>query len=192
MTAAQRALMIPETLEAVLLWIDRDTTGYWYEHGQPQIYYQREGVLARCGLVNRCWYKQATRLLWKHPAPKFRHHRQNSLPALFDNIDSERRQFYADFIENGVLVTVSSSDASHVDEALRGLRFPKLESLSMYIEGGFYGYHIPRVEHPQLSALEIDPPYDVSTDTFGVPIDDMDEILEQVPVSSPSNTKLIV
>lgn len=181
-TVVQRALLMPKILSTIFMWIHLDRYGYWYvydEDGEKDYGYGREGVLARCGLVNKLWYNEAMRYLWMAPTLGFM---QNSLPALFANIHPARRQFYANFIKAAILVTVREDCAGECDDALRGVAFPKLESLHMILDGYGDGVYVPRIKSHRLAVLKINPPYDVNPETFGVTRDEMDTILEQIPV----------
>jgi hypothetical protein len=182
MTVVPRALSIPEILSTIFMWIHQDQDGYWYvydEEGDQDYGYGREGVLARCGVVNKLWHNEAMRYLWMAPTLGFM---QNSLPALFANIDPARRQFYANYIKTATLVTVSEDRAGECDDALRGVAFPKLQSLHMMLDGYGDGLYVPRIQIHRLAVLEINPQYDVNPETFGMTSDEMDTILEQIPV----------
>ncbi|KAF2096260.1 hypothetical protein NA57DRAFT_79027 [Rhizodiscina lignyota] len=184
--AVQRALLMPEVLSAIFKWIHEDNASFWYAkdgHRDTHYRYGREGVLVRCGLVNRLWFKEAMRCLWMEPNVGF--FRQCNLPALFAKINPSRRQFYADFIKKAVLVTIS--DSRDPDSPLCAVIFPKLEALKLVLDGYCDGFYVPKVNCPKLTNLEIDPPYESEPEeSFGITRDEMDIILDQIPNVFPS------
>ena len=96
-TAAQRALGIPEILSAILRWIYRDDYSWWIsapnEDGTLGHLHNSRGVLLRCGLINTLWNKESMRYLWKEP--RTLGFRKSSLPVFFAKIEPSRRQLYA-------------------------------------------------------------------------------------------------
>src|ERR1700761_4333209 len=145
--AVQRALLMPEILSAVLIWITLDEFGDIH-HG-----YGPGGVLARCGLVSKLWFNEAIPYLWRDLTMMgyMYHH----LSALFALVEPTRRQFYANFVETATIVTLYEDRPREEDDALRGVAFPKLKSLCMRL-GGRRQIHVPMIESHRVTALEID------------------------------------
>jgi hypothetical protein len=182
-TVVQRALLMPEILSTIFKWISPDQSGWWCvynKEGDEEYAHTREGVLARCGLVNKLWYNEAMRCLWREPTHGFF---ASSLQQLFAKIDPARRQFYANFIEAAILSTADEDQVGKSDDALSGVTFPKLKSLYMFLVGPA----VPKTKILQLAVLEIDPYYDSHPETngpeiFGLSRAKMDTFLEQIPV----------
>ena len=83
------------------------------------------------------------------------------------------------------MVTVHSDRAHDVDAAIRCVEFPRLTSLTMNLDGYGDGTYVPRLEKHQVISMHIDPPFDVNPDSYGVIRDEMDIIMDQIPVVNP-------
>jgi hypothetical protein len=176
MTAAQRAMPMPEILSIILKNQDEDNICYFSSYLDSE----RENFLFRCGLINKLWYTEAMPLLWS--ATIVGDLLSNSLPKYFTNIDSERRQFYANLVEKAVIVTVNEEKAAEDDAVLKGLKFPKLDYMWMMLDDHQDGFYVPRVEGHCIKTLEIDPRFELYPDTYGMTRDEIGMILEQIPV----------
>jgi hypothetical protein len=184
-TAVQRALLLPEILSLIFAWIRQDRD-YFYrgnfdeEEWEYRLSYGREGVLLRCGLVNKLWYAEAMPIMWSSPwslgcvVP-------NSLPQFFLNMDPPRRQYYANFVETVTLATTSKEQGVRADLVLRDLKFPKLESVMLRLVD-HDGCYIPRVEKQAVKSVDIDPRFEVYPDTYGMSRDEIGSILDQITV----------
>lgn len=188
LTAAEHALRLPEILFSIFSWIHEDRYGYWgyieyydddggYETEEPG--YGHEGVLMRCGLVNKLWYAEAMPILWATPGT-LGMLTSNSLPRFFSPIKSlARRQFYANFVQTATLVTVTEDAAAECDSALFGVTFPKSTSLKLILNHSCY---VPRVEGHGFTELLIDPPFECNPDTYLMTRDQIGAVLDQIPV----------
>lgn len=185
-TAVQRALQMPEILSRIFERIYEDYKSYYSvydEEGEEEevIYsYGREGVLVRCGLVNNLWYHEAMRLLWRAPTVGF--YLQNSFVKYFAKIDPARRQFYANYVEEAKLVTVNEERAAECDDVLKDVAFPRLKGVGMVLDDWNDGFYVPRIGKHWVTHLEIDPRFEYNPTTYGMTIDEMGMILEQIPV----------
>ena len=204
---AGKALAIPEILSTIFGFIYEDD-GFWYspdgedEDRDLRIIdqmmgkkdgtrrsYGRDGVLLRCALVSHLWFDEALPYLWRTSRQWFSigDWYSGSLPALFAKMTPSRRQLYANLVEDCLLVTVSheSTTAGEADEAFRGVHFPKLQSITMMLPG--YGSkHVPLINSPNVTMLELDPSFDYYPDTYRVDGEELDIILDQVAVCSAS------
>jgi hypothetical protein len=71
----------------------------------------------------------------------------NSLPTFFQPIESiARHQFYANLVQTAVLITIAEREAAESDAALRGLSFPKRNSLELRCNYHQDGLYVPRFE----------------------------------------------
>ena len=183
-TAVQRALSLPEILSAIFMWIDENQWPCWQFYDHDKNYpYGREGVLIRCALVNKLWYNESMRCLWSDPSSRILQYSQSSLPTAFGNLDPGRRQFYANFVKTANLITVDEADLEETNDLLRGVAFPKLKLLRLIEQDCAGPNYVPRIGIHRVRELDIDVPYDCHTG-YGVSQDDMDTLLEQIPVRS--------
>ncbi|KAH8698940.1 hypothetical protein BGW36DRAFT_460756 [Talaromyces proteolyticus] len=212
-TASQRALSLPEIVSEVLYWIhiDENISESDFKKDVPQEYIEPEsfddpippsptysygkfGVLFRCCLVNRLWYQEAVPLMWETIEGWFW---DPLLPICFEGIfHHSRRQFYANFIKRLVLQTINQQTAQRYDLLLRGLVFPKLEWLRLYLRGNIWEkYGVPPVDGPNLKTMELDPHFenDITGTDYLTSQDDWENVFEQVPIQFPAleNVRII-
>ncbi|KAK7217739.1 hypothetical protein V2G26_005742 [Clonostachys chloroleuca] len=182
-------LLLREIVAEVMKWIDID---HWFSHevysgkldeyDEPELLatYGKDGVLARCCCVNRLWFEEAAPLLWAKPT-QFTFASDQTLSKMFDQLNVSRRQMYANFIKEAVIAGVPPDEAFENDEPLKGLEFPKLESVDLPLAGWGESEYIPRIRNHQVRILAIDPSFDIYPDTYRVMQDEMGSILEQIP-----------
>jgi hypothetical protein len=115
-TAAQRALAIPEILNNIFA--QKSQNDPYFHFTESEQY-----DLLRWGLVNRTWYGEAIRLLWAHP--------MGPMDLLMANIPLDRRQYYANFITWARVIRQAQSQETYFEDGgpLHGLIFPKLTKL---------------------------------------------------------------
>ncbi|KAJ7640837.1 hypothetical protein DFH06DRAFT_1334554 [Mycena polygramma] len=174
-SAARVALSLPEIVDTVFYCLEMDDD-YWDAKLED---------LSRCGRVNKLWYHEAMRHLWRDvtrwSCP--------TLPALFAPIEPPRRQLYAGLIECCILdVVFNTKDAAvAVDAALQGLNFSRLSDVRMSVMGWGNGYppHVPRIEKNRVRHLKVDPRYYAYPEVFGVSAKEWDGILKQIPTVFP-------
>ncbi|RHZ61405.1 hypothetical protein CDV55_105999 [Aspergillus turcosus] len=179
MTATQHALLLPEIRGSIIKWAGEEPYDHdnIYDAEQDiEIPCTREYTLLCCGLVNKTWYHDAMPILWKDLHPSFYWH---NLPKLFRSITPDRRQFYANFVEKALLHAVMDENDDN-DEILKSLAFPKLRALHLFVGVG-HGY-IPRIQGHRIEELDV-VPYHHAYPIVMVGAEDMNAILEQIPVS---------
>jgi len=183
--AVHSALHLPEILHIIFTWIQRDTGGFWplYDKEKDNAVdsYGVDGVLARCALVNKLWYLKAMPILWAFPNSHC-----GSKPAcltqIFGAIEPPRRQSLANFVREANLVTVDTSD--NRDAAIRGIAFPKLQTVTMTLDD-YSGVHVPRIENHIIKSLDLDPRFEYYPDTYGMSPDQMESVLDQISIVFP-------
>ncbi|CAG9984975.1 unnamed protein product [Clonostachys byssicola] len=182
-------LLLREIVAEVMKWIDIDYefshdvySGKLDEYDEPELLttYGKNGVLARCCCVNQLWFDEAAPLLWAAPT-EFTFAMDQTLSKVFDQLDASRRQMYANFVKEAVIAGVPPDEASENDEPLKGLDFPKLESVDLPLAGWGQSEYIPRIRNHRVKILAIDPSFDIYPDTYRVMQDEMGSILEQIP-----------
>jgi hypothetical protein len=102
MTATQRVLLLPEIRRSIIEWAGEEPYDYdsFYDAKRDkEVSCSREYTLLCCGLVNKTWYREAMRILWKDLHPLLWWH---NLPGYFRSITPDRRQFYANFVKRAI------------------------------------------------------------------------------------------
>ena len=200
-TATRHALALPEMVHEILGWIMRDHASCWTvrkdgateapdddlewnDWEDPPRSYGRHGVLVQCAQVNRLWFSEAVPFLWADLAD---YPSDRSLPEFFVAVpDLARRQLYASVVEQADLCPVEVGESAEaVDQSLRNVSFPRIESLRLRLPGCDGPSHLPRVCCPRLVTLEIDPRFEHMPDTYCVLPQEWDEVLDQIPVGGP-------
>lgn len=165
-SAAQRALSIPEILAEIFMWIcTKRRRAYALKY------------LARCGRVNKTWFNEAMRLLWIEPVieSKASTYHPSSLVLLFAKTCSvERRQFYANFIQKANLHTVGGYVGAQSNYMLRDIVFPSLRSVRILIDNKGHRLDVPILMNHRITDLEFEPSRSKSRH-------EIDKILEQIP-----------
>ncbi|VUC28742.1 unnamed protein product [Clonostachys rosea] len=188
--APTNPLLLREIVAEVMKWIDMDYgfshevySGKLDEYDEPEVLasYGKDGVLARCCCVNRLWFNEAAPLLWAAPT-QFTFAMDQTLSKMLDKLDMSRRQLYANFVKEAVIAGVPPDDAFEHDEPLKGLDFPKLESVDLPLAGWGESEYIPRIKNHRVKILAIDPSFDIYPDTYRVMQNEMGSILDQIPV----------
>lgn len=169
--SAKRALSIPETLAAIFFWIYTEC-----------LRSDALAHLARYGQVNKTWFDEAMRLLWRDPTTTL-HPKQSSLVLLFAKTNPERRQFYANFIQRANLTTIGGYVTAQSNYMLRDIEFPRLRCLRLIVDYHGFRVDVPFLRNHSLTELEIESYCSKSKD-------DMDMILEQIPDIFPQLEKV--
>lgn len=168
MSATDRAFQLPELLAAILKRVQMTERSR-----------DRDRSLLACCLVNSIWFSAAMPLLWASPTDRYVVETMwPTLPLLFSRIEPARRQMYADAVKNACLM--SAERFAPYDEAIQGVSFPALRTLTVYLDDG---HHVPTVKGHQVRGLTLNPRFDVNPDTYGVDRDDIETILDQIAVS---------
>ncbi|CAK5279817.1 unnamed protein product [Mycena citricolor] len=209
LTGTTHALSLPEILNLVLGWIYADDMYHatvrrhgadaadWFsvplapdstdeedEEDWEILYFSNAHVLVRCALVNHAWFYEAVPYLWRDPCT----YMSDSLHSHFSGISSlERKQFYANFVRVGKETTSDGAGKSRLNAQellLEGPDFPRLEEMSIYLDGS--GAWIPPIRGDNVRVLTLDPSFDVNPDTYRVSRADMDGILDILPIFFPN------
>lgn len=134
--------------------------------------YDRHGVLLRCMLVSRHWFDMAVKVLWRFPS-KYEYG-LDSLARRMMGLEKERRQFYADLVEEATEMTGKDKEK---DEALEGLKFPKLKKVRLMTRDAY----VPKIEARGVESVVIDPHYEpCNPEYYGVTQGEMERVLEQI------------
>lgn len=135
MTAAQTVLSIAELVAEIFYHLGDDTSS-----------------LARCTQVNSLWCAEAVRRRWRHPQNR---PYGDSLASIFAGIHPDRRQAYANFVKAGDLHVVRRKNIGIWSSFLRGLRFTRLRSLTLYLDLCQPHIYLPRINAPGVTMLRI-------------------------------------
>ena len=193
-----QVLAMPEILERIFTWLSLDV-GIFVEGRSytlpltdpgnendddaydPDIKYHGSwGVLARCARVNKLWWMEATPLIWREPHWDLWSH---DSATILRRVEPERRQYYANFIEEAQLWSYEPNNNPAADEMFRETKFPRLAKVRIVLPTSGKATHMPRLNAPELRDLEIDPPCDSYPRTYhGFGPDNWDVIFEQIPV----------
>jgi hypothetical protein len=134
-TAAQKVLSVGELVSLILSHIGAHSR-----------------TVALCTSVNSLWCAEAIRLRWKCPCKQpF----DNSLASIFAAIDPERRQSYADHVQEGRLDVVLKKNISVWNTLFREITFPRLSSLTVYLDVCQPRIYLPRIRAPGVTILHI-------------------------------------
>ncbi|KAF3940532.1 hypothetical protein ABW19_dt0207515 [Dactylella cylindrospora] len=175
LSATQHALLLPEILSLVLEWINEDT--YYelcvYEENPKDPRYPQvlssignKGVLSCCCRVNKLWFQESVRFLWRDPSAPGAGWKR--LPDVFRTIEPGRKQMYANYIEECLMGDIYAKDNSVViNEELEGLEFPNMKRIRIMLMGR-YSMHIPRLGKNATKELELDPRFEYHPDTYYV------------------------
>lgn len=178
MSAVQRALHIPEVLDAIVEQVHRT--------GDDD---DRDQQVLNCGLTCKRWFDAAVGVLWRSPTERdildselgttFCH-----LPFLLSKVDPARRQFYASAVESCNLIT--DNRALHYDYTIEGITFPKLQAITIFLD---HGRHVSPLAGHRVRRIALDPSYEPEPASFGVSADDLDAILGDIVVSLPARPR---
>ncbi|KAI5300884.1 hypothetical protein KEM55_004176 [Ascosphaera atra] len=150
-TATERALALPEILEQIF-------TPLCLEAQLPIGNYQSGRALQAAACVSRTWHLEAIRLLWKNPPNT----RGDSIPQMLARIPQERRQVYANYLEEGLIDALESRERKatwmkeaqmHCKDVLPGLSFPKLKSVLVMVQPE--ADYVPPIESQNITDLFI-------------------------------------
>jgi hypothetical protein len=189
-SAVQRALELPEILQIIFLDIEATYFIKLYTTSGPDNVQtplwkatSPHKNLARCCLVNRIFYLEASRQLWKNLTYLGWH---QQIPDLFKKVSLERRQQLAGYVTEGRLATVyRGAHARSIDDILDGLKFPRLRKINLSLKDGLDGafLHIPQIDGSAVQTLHVEAKYNSWDDTHGMNSSEFGDILNQIPVS---------
>lgn len=190
-SAAHRALTSPILLETIFLFILADKLGQWEarsatndstaddSESQSYSHYGSAGVLRRCAQVNRFWFHEALPHLWKDVVTEASHY---PLSQIFQNIQPDRRQLYANFIERAS--ERNYHDGEKCDHILHDLTFPRLKTLHVFLN---HQHRFPQVRTDVLETLILDPHYEPCyPEMYFVDQDVSAAVLDQIAVLYPN------
>jgi hypothetical protein len=134
-TAVQNALSLPEILTVIFESAYTDERTQWFTkpaalflvYGKPA-YVRRDGMLVRFGLVNKTWFYEAIRVLWRDVSglDSFVLHRT------FYSLELVRRQGYANYICTAGFNTCLLGEVNTAGKALGSVVFPQLTKLHLH------------------------------------------------------------
>lgn len=109
-------------------------------------------TVAICTSVNSLWCAEAIRLRWKCPKKKpF----GKSLASIFAGIDPQRRQLYANYVQEGRLDVVLKKNISVWNAFFREVTFHRLCSLTVYVDVCQPRIYLPHIRAPGVTILHI-------------------------------------
>jgi hypothetical protein len=193
-SAAHKVLSTPLLLERIFTWIYEDVYGSWPVPERPQKprdedeeynssdYIERGGVLARCALVSKQWFYEATRILWRDWEDKI--FLRPKFVETFTKMEPTRPQLYADMIHHAELAVVENPELFYtVQTTFTDITFSNLKSLYLYVPGdGSDRAEIPIFHAPQLTKLSFDPQYDWLPVSYSVQQDEWKVIFDLITV----------
>ncbi|KAF2222021.1 hypothetical protein BDZ85DRAFT_174484, partial [Elsinoe ampelina] len=177
--AAQRALQLPEIVSVLFQIIHTGPYAVSYTHNATKRYLDEIDILFRCSLVNKLWYKEATRLIWIEPQIMTY---SVSFPDLFAAIPADRRQFYANFVEEVTYMSLNDKETAKHNELFENVVFPRLENICVRLD---WESCIPKLNCPNLQELNLDPRHEYYPEMWVVTQDRTDIILDQVATLYP-------
>ncbi|KAJ5733571.1 hypothetical protein N7493_002357 [Penicillium malachiteum] len=137
-SAAQRALSLPEIVGEILNWAQKDK--------QPLSH------LAQVARINQAWYIEANSRLWRHGTEE----KGRSLPEALGRVQQSRQHLHAGWIKSANLVDSTKSNVADTTRALRGMKFERLEYLAIIIRNTpNQRFQMPRIDAPMLKILDI-------------------------------------
>ncbi|KAJ5358805.1 uncharacterized protein N7496_011218 [Penicillium cataractarum] len=163
-SAAQRVFALPELMSKILEYFAGKQR--LSSPGNPLGFTDLQS-LQYCSLVNKYWHMHAMRLFWGNPTPAkgipLHLHGylidegpfDTSLVQRFVVVKADRRQFYADLVLEANLMVVRPRDQPWADRLFRGLTFPKLHKLVIYLDQSEALVSIPVIKAPNLSRIEV-------------------------------------
>ncbi|KAJ5449787.1 uncharacterized protein N7458_006236 [Penicillium daleae] len=218
-SATYQVLYSPLLLEQILTWISEDTNGYWPRPEAPKKpqalnstsnlnpnsdddsdydptkYIESGGVLLRCALVNKHWFHESTRILWRHW--KDQNLCRSVLTETFAKMKLDRRQFYANMINRADLLLIGEYIACQVTQSItlsgeqracqvvrsifEDITFPNLRAVHLTVPGHFdKRVEIPIFRAPRLKTLLLDPEYDWLPVSYSVSQDQWKMLFELI------------
>jgi hypothetical protein len=127
-TVAQSALAIPEIVAEIFIYLIQERCGM-SNFGEPSSVQDARSLLP-CSRVNSLWWAEAMRYTWRYPTIGTK----ASLDLRLAKVHPSRRQFFAKFIKRAKIVSAYPGDFPWRAAVLRGLVFPKLDSLALCID----------------------------------------------------------
>ncbi|KAJ5707422.1 hypothetical protein N7488_007223 [Penicillium malachiteum] len=137
-SAAQRALSLPEIVGEILKWAKKDN--------QPLSH------LAQVARVNQVWYIEANSRLWRHGTEE----KGRSLPEALGRVQQSRQHLHAGWVKSANLVDSNRSNVADTTRALRGMKFERLEYLAIIIRNTpKQRFQMPRIDTSMVKILDI-------------------------------------
>lgn len=121
--------------------------------------------LQRCSLVNKWWFVHIMRFFWKNPTPAriiplafqgylpFEGPFETSLVQRFTGTNVVHRPLYAGWVREANLMVVS--EVNETNALFRGVEFPILHSLVIFLDPDVRPVRLPVIRAPNLSRIEI-------------------------------------
>ncbi|KAJ5695892.1 hypothetical protein N7536_006304 [Penicillium majusculum] len=134
-TATQRALGIAEIVGNIISFL-------------PQEYFEPETDLISSALVNKFWLAEALPVIWKKLYP-------HPMEHMFAALKPDRRQFYANFVVSGTTRVFDEREPGPEDTPcdLRGIMFPKMTELRMFVITQYGETSLPDLNCPNLRRM---------------------------------------
>lgn len=200
-SAAHKVLSSPPLLERILTWISQDVYGNWPvskhpkpppkenthlhdddDDDEPEAWIEISGVLLRCALVNKTWFREAIRILWRNWEERMLY--SSVITETFSKIEPSRRQFYANLIHCAEVVVISDLQLCQLArDVLADITFSNLESVQITVPGHGRNSEVPIFRAPRLKTLFIDPEYDWMPVSYSVNQDQWRRIFGIITVS---------
>jgi hypothetical protein len=179
-SAALQVLSSPLLLERIFTWISKDIYGWWpvpetpkdlphddddYEPGE---YIENGGVLIRCATVNKTWFHEATRDLWRNWEERMLYGSVITETSL--KIEPDRRQSYANMIHSAEVVVIGDQRLCQLARTVfEDITFPNLKTVQLTVpRHGRDRVEIPLFHAPRLKTLIIDPEFDSMPVSYSV------------------------
>jgi hypothetical protein len=149
--AAHRALSNRNIVAEIIKWFVEipDHSG---EGNEDQNNKNRPHRTSLCDLValNGLWFDQIIPYIWKAPTNK-----NCSFHQRFAQVNENRLQTYANFVECGYLTAVVGDDLIDSNRILRGVTFPRLNQIDLVLRYREQKLCFPRISAPALQHVRI-------------------------------------
>ncbi len=210
-SAANRVLSIPTILGDIFGFLIAENIPWLCEcwDCRPRTFAEQEAnprvhathPLVHCALVNKYWFHEAIRVLWKRPFQAQQCY-ATSLSEHLRRIAPDRRQLYANQIQWATLISIQTpqrpegkdlekKEEDAADALYAGVTFPRMKRLSLGLpESRFY---IPKIPSDSIETLAIDEfegPF--WQEHINYCIDDMDKWLSLIAVRFSNVKKVVV
>ncbi|KAJ5358679.1 uncharacterized protein N7496_011092 [Penicillium cataractarum] len=185
-SAAHQVLSSPPLLECIFTWVSNDVYGSWPvpellkppskenpnlhdddEDDEPEAWIEISGVLLRCAIVNKTWFREAIRILWRNWEERILY--SSGITETFSKIDHSQRQFYANLIHRAEVVVIGDWQLGQLARTVfQDITFSNLESVQFTVPGHGNDSEVPIFRAPKLKTLLIDPEFDSMPISYSV------------------------
>ncbi|CEO58614.1 hypothetical protein PMG11_03325 [Penicillium brasilianum] len=191
-SAARQVLSSPLLLECIFTWISKDIYGWWPvpetqknpprgnpdlphdddddddDDDEPGEYIGSGGVLMRCATVNKTWFHETTRILWRNWEERTLY--GSVMTETFLKIEPDRRQFYANMIHRAEVILIGDQRLCRLARTVfEDITFPNLKTVQLAVpRHGRDRVEIPLFHAPRLKALVIDPEFEPKPVSYSV------------------------